>query len=134
MALSSYPGANATSSNPFYDAQSKYWWGGPEFPFHHNGLPQLNWGFGEQNPEGPWTSYLAKLGYGGLDPKGQWGRSLYGRAQEGYTAAQQTNPGLMWQDYLHTLNIPHMYAGLGPDEKGFNDAQFGGPARWQRRV
>lgn len=130
MALSSYPGAGG--SNPFYNPGFDYW-KGQEFPFPHE-IPQDQWIYGEQNPEGPWTGKLAQMGFGGMNPKGQWGRSLYSRAQEGFQAAHVANPSVAWQDYLRTLDIPGMYAGLGPEEKGYNDQQFGGPARWQRRA
>jgi hypothetical protein len=126
MALSSYPGRN-----PFYNQDSDYW-RGQEFPLGMN-MPETNWRVGELQPLGAWTARLGELGFGGLDPRGQWGRSIYNRAQEGYAAAQRRNPILNWQDYLTTLDIPGMYAGLGPEEKGYQDQQFGGPARWQRR-
>lgn len=131
MAISSYPMPANAGGSPFYNPKFDYWRGN-EFPFLR-GQPSANWLYGENNPQGPWTAMLSSLGFGGLDPKGQWGRSLYGRAGEGYAAAHAANPVVNWQDYLKTLDIPTMYAGLSPAEKGYNDAQFGGPVRWQRR-
>lgn len=132
MPISSLPAPVGPGGNPFFDPRFGYW-NNVEFPFPRR-MPEANWAYGEQNPEAAWTSTLARLGYGGTDPRGQWGRSLYGRAQEGYAAAKQKSIGLDWQDYLKTINLDRMYAGLGPEEKGYSDQQFGGPARWQRRV
>jgi hypothetical protein len=132
MPISSYPMPANSGGNPFYNPNFNYWRGTP-YPFLP-GKPQADWLYGERHNEGPWTAYLASLGFGGLNTKGDWARSLYGRAQEGYEAAHGQNPVVNWQDYLHTLDLPKIYAGLGPDEKGLNDAQFGGPVRWQRRA
>ena len=134
--ISSYPMPANPGGNPFYNPAFGYWAipgtnATQEHPFKR-GMAENSWQFGEQNPEAPWTGYLAQLGFGGTDPKGTWARGLYGRAQEGYAAAQQKSTTLNWQDYLHSLNIPQMYAGLSPNQKGYNDQQFGGPARCQR--
>ena len=136
MAISSYPGAGGGGSfrSSFYDPNFDYW-RGQEFPF---GMPEgrdyTEWAYGENNPEAPWTAALARLGYGGLDPKSTWGRSMFNRAQEGYGAAHLQNPVVNWQDYLQTLDLDKLYRQLGPNEKGYSDQQFGGPARWQRRA
>jgi hypothetical protein len=130
--ITSYPMPTNPSNNPFYNPAFDYWRGN-EFPLPRE-LTATQWEYGEQNPEAAWTRYLAELGFGGMNTKGAWARGLYGRAGEGFQAARQRNEVLDWQDYLATLNIPQMYAQLTPGEKGYNDAQFGGPVRWQRRV
>jgi hypothetical protein len=119
--------------NGFYNPSNQYGWANPN-PAWQNQEGNVAWNLGEQQQSAPFTKKLAEAGFGGVDPKSQWGRSLYGRSQEGYGAAQLTNPGLSWQDYLGTLDFNKMYQEMTPSQKGFNDAQIRTPIRWQRRV
>jgi len=125
MAISSAPGS------PFYDPSWSYIYSQPDL------MDWTSWTYGEDNPGAPWTKKLADLGYGGMDTRGNWGRSRYNRAQEGYGAAAQgelqKGSVLNWQDYLSKLDIDKMWNTLSPTEKGYNDAQFGGPPHWNRR-
>jgi hypothetical protein len=72
-------------------------------------------------PYGEWERFLTEQGYGGMSNKAQWGRSLYNRAQSGFDAAQLSNPGVTWRDYLNTLEggwLDNLYAGLSPQQRG----------------
>jgi hypothetical protein len=136
MAISSMPGS------PFYDpswatAFRPAYYQDPRLGevFTRPEMAETNWRYGEEiEPGAPWTAKLAQLGYGGLDPRGMWGRQLFSRAREGYAAARQQNLNLQWQDYLKNIDVNRMWAGLSPSDKGYSDAQFGGPPRWQRRA
>lgn len=127
--ISSFP---YDRDNPFYNPQSNYGWQGQN-PQWQDYIGNVGYTYGEREPEAAWTSKLAELGLGGMDAQSSYSRALYGRAQEGYKAAKLKNLALNWQDYLKTLDIPGMWIGLSPEERGFNEARSAPVVRWQQR-
>jgi hypothetical protein len=99
-----------------------------------NNPANLNYIYGEQNPEASFTRRLADLGYGGTDPESAYMRSQFGKAQSGYGAAKQTNLALNWQDYLKSLDFDRMWMDQSARLKGYNDPNFAPPTRWMQRA
>lgn len=86
-----------------------------------------------QIPQGVYTSFLAKNGFGGQDRRGTWARGLYGQTQSGYQAALRENPTLTYHDYLRKQfrkgGLDRMWGGFAPEQRGERPAQWTGPTR-----
>lgn len=86
-----------------------------------------------QIPQGVYTSFLAKNGFGGQDRRSTWARGQYGQTQSGYQAALRENPTLTYADYLAkqfgTTGLNNMWAGLSFDQRGERPGQWTGPTR-----
>lgn len=121
------------STNPFYDWLNLY---GGTNPL--NGAPQ-NWyntplvrdDLSQTMPQGEFERYLSTAGFGGFGNEDQWARSLYGRTQQGYQAAELNNPNLSYRDYLTGLGSDWLrtaYANLTPNQRGGGSQP--GQTRW----
>lgn len=85
---------------------------------------------------GTFMRYLNQQGAGGFDRRSLFGQSLYGRTGQGYEAAQQSNPNLLYRDYLDTLGgdfVNNIWKGLTPEQRGESPARFASPVRWMSR-
>jgi hypothetical protein len=79
-------------------------------------------------PQGEFERFLTSQGFGGFDRKSQFGRSLFGRANSAFDAAQLSNPGLTWRKFLTQLGnrnfLDQAYASVGTQARGaFNPSQ-----------
>lgn len=131
----------AITSSPTYDPKNPFYSPG----FNYGGAwgggwrdDPLNTGYqvGEQNNAAAWTRRLAQMGYGGMDTKSAFLRSMFGRIQEGYGAAQMDAPGLYFQDYLSTITpdkLERSWLDASPSARGDTSAQLSPNVRWQRR-
>jgi len=67
--------------------------------------------------------FLSGSGFGGNDIRSQWARGQFNRADAGYRAEFQSNPGLTYRQYLDSLGpgfLDAMFASLTPSQRGAN--------------
>lgn len=86
--------------------------------------------------KGTFTRYLQSQGAGGFDRRSLFGQSLFSRTGQGYEAAQQSNPNLLYRDYLNGLGpafVDNIWKGLTPEQRGESPAKFASPVRWMSR-
>lgn len=91
---------------------------------------------GSPTEKGTFLRYLQQQGAGGFDRRSLFGQSLYGRTAQGYEAAQQSNPDLLYRDYLNTLGgnfVSDIWKSLTPEQRGETPARFASPVRWMSR-
>jgi hypothetical protein len=88
------------------------------------------------NRDATYLRHLAGIGGGTQpqwadpnSPQGAWARSQLGSTITGYDAALATNPLLKYQDYLSSVDLPGMYAGLTPQQQGKNPGMYAGRMR-----
>lgn len=129
MAITSWPSYDPR--NPFYVPGNSY--GNPGGSSWQNDPLNIGYQIGEQNNAAAWTRRLAQMGYGGMDTKSAFLRSLFGRVQEGYEAAQMDSPGLYFQDYLPTVDLERSWLDASPSARGDTSANLAPNVRWQRR-
>ncbi len=115
--------------DPWYNQDSKYGWTGSFYP----STPLADTDLNNQNREGAWGDYLQTSGFGGPGMKGEYGRSLWGRANQGYDAARTRNPILKWTDYLKTVDVNRVGAEMSPQARGEATQRYVGPLRYQMR-
>lgn len=87
-------------------------------------------------PQGVYTDFLSQNGFGGMDKRNSWGRSLYGQTQSGYQAAITRNPNLSYRDYLSQqfpTGLNNIWAQMTPGQRGEQQSQFVGPTRMIRQ-
>lgn len=86
--------------------------------------------------KGEFLRYLQGQGAGGFDRRSLFAQSMFGRTSQGFEAAQQSNPGLLYREYLGTLGpsfVDNIWRGLTPEQRGENPARFASPVRWMSR-
>lgn len=115
--------------DPWYDPNSRYGWTGNFYP----DTPLADTDLNNYNREGAWGDFLQTNGFGGTGTTGEYGRSLWSRANQGYDAARTRNPILKWTDYLKTLNLDQIAASASPQARGENTQRYVGPLRYQMR-
>lgn len=119
-------------SNPFLQLGDRFW--GGQNPLTGDSQDWYNTPEVRDDPDNPsapqgeFERFLSAQGYGGFDRKAQFARSMYGRAQSAFDAAQLSNPGLTWRKFLSTLQnrnfLDKTYASVGNQARGaFNPAQ-----------
>lgn len=116
-------------SDPWYNRNSTYGWLGPEF----SGTPLGDVDLNNFNREGAWTDKLVAEGFGGVGNRNELGRSLWSRANQGYAGARTQNPILKWTDYLKTIDLNQIAAGMSPQARGEQTQRYTGPLRWAFR-
>ena len=119
-----------TSGFNFWNPLDQYDWAGSPYygsPVEKN---QAN-----QNPSGAYLRAITAQGFGGVDQPSDWARSLENRFQQGYSAAQLTNPELNWEQYLGKSmpDLRHLYLSMDPQSRGVNSSPYVGGARWLKR-
>lgn len=115
--------------DPWLDTNNNYGWTGT--PFQQTPLGDI--ANNDFNQEGYWTRFLNEQGFGGVGSRNELGRGLWNRAQQGYAGAKTQNPVLKWTDYLKTIDLGQIAAGMSPQARGENTQRYTGPLRWQFR-
>jgi uncharacterized protein YraI len=114
--------------NPFYtpggtDTTGKNWYDTP--------LVKQSAGF-----DAEFEKFLTERGYGGLNDKGDFGRSLVDRAKSGFASAQLDNPALTNREYLAGLGsdfLDRARAAATPQQRGEQWGIKAPRARWTSR-
>ena len=123
------PATPAPSSNPFYTPGSNY---GSTQNWYDTPIVKQSAGF-----DAEYEKYLTDQGFGGLNDKGDFARSLSDRAKSGFASAQLNNPALTNRQYLQGLGgdfLAKARAAATPQQRG---EQFGimvPRARWTSRI
>ena len=115
-------------SNPFYKPTSHY--GGTQ-NWYDTPLVKQSAGF-----DAEFEKFLTDSGFGGLNQKGDFGRSLVDRAKSGYAAAQLNNPALTNRQYLQGLGgnfLKNARAAATPQQRGEEWGIKAPAARWTSR-
>ncbi len=84
-----------------------------------------------------YEKYLTDQGFGGLNRRGDFGRSLVDRAKSGYAAAQLNNPALTNRQYLNGLGgdfLAKARAAATPQQRGEQYGIMAPRARWTSRI
>jgi hypothetical protein len=125
-------------NNAFYDSANQYGGqslGGGSMDWYNTDA--VKYFFSPSSAEkGTFLRYLQGQGSGGFDRKSLFGQSLFGRTGQGYEAAQQSNPDLLYRDYLNSLGpsfVDNIWKGLTPEQRGESPARFSSPVRWMSR-
>ena len=116
-------------SNPFYKPTSMY---GSTQNWYDTPIVKQSAGF-----DAEYEKYLTDQGFGGLNRKGDFGRSLVDRAKSGYAAAQLNNPALTNRQYLAGLGndfLAKARAAATPQQRGEQYGIMAPRARWTSRV
>lgn len=114
--------------NPFYnpnatDSTGKNWYDTP--------LVKQSAGF-----DAEYEKFITDRGYGGLNDKGDFARSLADRAKSGFASAQLNNPALTNREYLAGLGtdfLDRARAAATPQQRGEQHAIKRPMARWTSR-
>lgn len=86
--------------------------------------------------KGTFLRFLQQQNAGGFDRRSLFGQSMLGRTAQGYEAAQQSNPDLLYRNYLDSLGtnfVDNIWKGLTPEQRGESPARFASPVRWMSR-
>ena len=113
----------------WFNRNSDYGWTGT--PFQQTPLGDI--ANNDFNREGYWTRFLSEQGFGVPGTKGELGRSLWTRANQGYAGALTQNPILKWTDYLKDIDLNHISASMSPQARGEQTQRYTGPLRYQMR-
>ena len=122
------PTANQ-QSNPFYKPTSMY---GSTQNWYDTPIVKQSAGF-----DAEYEKYLTDQGFGGLNRKGDFARSLSDRAKSGYASAQLNNPALTNRQYLQGLGsdfLAKARAAATPQQRGDQFGLFAPRARWTSRI
>ena len=122
------PTANQ-KSNPFYKPTSMY---GSTQNWYDTPIVKQSAGF-----DAEYEKYLTDQGFGGLNRRGDFGRSLVDRAKSGYAAAQLNNPALTNRQYLQGLGndfLAKARAAATPQQRGEQYGIMAPRARWTSRI
>lgn len=117
-----------TGQNPFYnpaatDTQGKNWYDTP--------LVKQASGF-----DAEFEKYVTDNGFGGLNRKGDFARSLADRAKSGFASAQLNNPALTNREYLNSLGsnfLANARAAATPQQRGEQWGIMAPKAHWTSR-
>ena len=116
-------------SNPFYKPTSMY---GSTQNWYDTPIVKQSAGF-----DAEYEKYLTDQGFGGLNRKGDFARSLSDRAKSGYASAQLNNPALTNRQYLQGLGgdfLAKAQAAATPQQRGEQYGIMAPRARWTSRV
>ena len=116
-------------SNPFYKPTSTY---GSTQNWYDTPIVKQSAGF-----DAEYEKYLTDQGFGGLNRKGDFGRSLVDRAKSGFASAQLNNPALTNRQYLAGLGgdfLAKARAAATPQQRGDQYGIMAPRARWTSRV
>jgi len=116
------------ASNPFYKPASTY---GSTQNWYDTPLVKQSAGF-----DAEFEKFVTDQGFGGLNRKGDFARSLADRAKSGYAAAQLNNPALTNRQYLDTLGggfLRNARAAATPQQRGEEWGIKAPKARWTSR-
>jgi hypothetical protein len=123
----------ALTENPYYN------------PGQYQQDPNWDWtqtpvingpsGYYETNPQTLWNKFIQQqggVGVGDTSPYGQFLKSQYTNADQGFKLALPENPNLTLQQYLGGLNVDwrQQFQGQNPNQRGENWNKFGGGVRW----
>ncbi len=120
--------ATTTGSNPFYNAGSKY---GSTQNWYDTPIVKQSAGM-----DAEFEKFVTDQGFGGLNRKGDFARSLVDRVKSGYGAAQLNNPALTNRQYLAGLGknfLANATAAATPVQKGQQWSIAAPRARWTAR-
>lgn len=123
--------------NSFYDGSSNYGWtpatpGGGEY----YDSPQAKTVLEPTVPRGAFTRWLSGQNATGTGRRDLFAQSLFSKAQQGWEAAQLSNPYLLFRDYLGGLSpnfVDDQWAKLTPEQRGESPQKYAGPVRWMSR-
>ena len=116
-------------SNAFYKPTSMY---GSTQNWYDTPIVKQSAGF-----DAEYEKYLTDQGFGGLNRKGDFGRSLVDRAKSGFASAQLNNPALTNRQYLAGLGgdfLAKARAAATPQQRGDQYGIMAPRARWTSRV
>ena len=116
------------SSNPFYDPSSQY---GSTQNWYDTPIVKQSAGF-----DAEYEKYLTDQGFGGLNQKGDFARSLIDRAKSGFASAQLNNPALTNRQYLQGLGskfLANARAAATPTQRNEQWSTMAPRARWTSR-
>ena len=116
-------------SNPFYKPTSMY---GSTQNWYDTPIVKQSAGF-----DAEYEKYLTDQGFGGLNRKGDFARSLSDRAKSGYASAQLNNPALTNRQYLQGLGgdfLAKARAAATPQQRGEQYGIMAPRARWTSRI
>jgi uncharacterized protein YraI len=117
------------SSNPFYTPGSTY---GSTQNWYDTPIVKQSAGF-----DAEYEKYLTDQGFGGLNRKGDFARSLADRAKAGFASAQLNNPALTNRQYLQGLGsdfLAKARAAATPQQRGEQYGIMVPRARWTSRI
>ena len=117
------------SSNPFYNPGSMY---GSTQNWYDTPIVKQSAGF-----DAEYEKYLTDQGFGGLNRKGDFARSLVDRAKSGFASAQLNNPALTNREYLNGLGndfLAKAQAAATPSQRGEQYGLMAPRARWTSRI
>lgn len=124
-------------SNAFFNPSSSYGWDPGRSGVDNYYDTPANMYFQEPDQqEGTFMRWLTNQGAGGYGRRDLFGKSLFRQATQGYEAATQTNPSLLFRDYLSGLGtnfVQNMWSGLTPEQRGESPQRYAGPVRWMSR-
>jgi uncharacterized protein YraI len=115
-------------SNPFYKPTSQY---GSTQNWYDTPIVKQSAGF-----DAEWEKTLTDQGFGGMNQKGDFARSLTDRAKSGYASAQLNNPALTNRQYLSGLGsdfLAKARAAATPQQRGEQWGIMSPRARWTSR-
>ena len=115
-------------SNPFYKPTSMY---GSTQNWYDTPIVRQSSSFDQE-----YEKYLTDQGFGGLNQKGDFARSLADRAKAGFGAAQLNNPALTNRQYLADLGsdfLERARAAATPVQRGEQWAVMAPRSRWTPR-
>jgi uncharacterized protein YraI len=116
-------------SNPFYKPTSQY---GSTQNWYDTPIVKQSAGF-----DAEFEKYITDQGFGGLNQKGNFARSLADRAKSGYASAQLNNPALTNRQYLADLGsnfLAKARATATPQQRGEQWGIMAPKARWTSRI
>ena len=135
------------AGNSFNPSGSTAWnyanWGGDGYYNPNSNYGSTNYQAGEfittpfgsfmaedpSNWDASWQRYASELGYSPTDTKGKWMRSQFPMVEEGYRAAQLTNPMLRFNEYIRGLDMPGQFQSMTATQRGENPGQYAPRAR-----
>jgi uncharacterized protein YraI len=115
-------------SNPFYKPTSQY---GSTQNWYDTPIVKQSAGF-----DAEFEKYITDQGFGGMNQKGDFARSLTDRAKSGYASAQLNNPALTNRQYLADLGsnfLAKARATATPQQRGEQWGIMAPRARWTSR-
>ena len=121
------PTANQ-QSNPFYKPTSMY---GSTQNWYDTPIVKQSAGM-----DAEFEKFITDQGFGGLNQKGDFARSLGDRVKSGYAAAQLNNPALTNREYLNGLGsnfLANQRGAATPQQRGEQGGLRAPRARWTSR-
>lgn len=93
----------------------------------------------ETNRGGTWLQFLIDRGFNPMTTRGAAMNQMSNLAAQGYQAAQNQaraagTQDLRWNDYLQSLDLQAINAGLTSNNRGERPDRYSGPIRYQPRA